>query len=66
MFNLQTNEMESDRISKLTWSTFSCCQYFLKQVNRPFLSCPQSLFQSKPKCKIFVVVISCNFNINEN
>ena len=34
--------------------------------NRPFPSSPQSLFQSESKCKIFVMVISSNFNVNEN
>ena len=34
--------------------------------NRPFLTSPGSLFQSESKCEIFVMVISSNFNINEN
>jgi len=35
-------------------------------VNRPFPSSPQSLFQSESKSEIFDMVISCNFNMNEN
>ena len=35
-------------------------------INRPFPSSPQSLFQGEFKCKIFVLVISSNFNMNEN
>ena len=35
-------------------------------VNRPFPSSPESLFQSESKCKIFAMVISSNFNMNEN
>ena len=35
-------------------------------MNRPFPSSPQSLFQSEVKCEIFVMVISSNFNMNEN
>ena len=34
--------------------------------NRPFLSSPQSLFQSESKCETFVMKISSNFNMNEN
>ena len=34
--------------------------------NRPFPSCLQSLFQSESKGKIFVMVISSNFNTNKN
>ena len=34
--------------------------------NRPFPSSPQSLFQSESKCEIFVMIISSNFNMNEN
>ena len=34
--------------------------------NRPFPSSPKSLFQSESKCEIFVMVISSNFNMNEN
>ena len=35
-------------------------------VNRPFPSSPESLFQSESKCEIFAMVISSNFNMNEN
>ena len=35
-------------------------------LNGPFLSSPQSLFQSESRCKIFVMVIISNFNMNEN
>ena len=31
-----------------------------------FPSCPQSLFQSESKCENFVMVISSNYNMNEN
>ena len=31
-----------------------------------FPSFPQSLFQSETKCEIFVMIISYNFNMNEN
>ena len=34
--------------------------------NRPFPSSPQSLFQSESKCETFVMIISSNFNMNEN
>ena len=34
--------------------------------NRPFSNSPQSLFQSESKCENFVMVISSNFNMNEN
>ena len=34
--------------------------------NKPFPSSPQSLFQTKSKCEIFVMVINSNFNMNEN
>ena len=34
--------------------------------NRPFPSSPWSFFQSEAKCEIFVMVISFNFNMNEN
>ena len=33
---------------------------------KPFPSSPQSLFESDSKCEIFIVVISSNFNMNEN
>ena len=35
-------------------------------VNRPFSSCPQSLFQSESKYETFVMIISSIFNVNEN
>ena len=38
----------------------------IKGKNRAFPSSPQSLFQSESKCAIFVIVISSNFNMNEN
>ena len=42
-------------------------QYFLHKSNdRPFPSSPLSLFQSESKCEFFVMVISSNFNMNEN
>ena len=34
--------------------------------NRPFPSSLHSLFQSESKCEIFVMIISSNFNMNEN
>ena len=34
--------------------------------NRPFPSSAQSLFQNESKCQIFVMIISSNFQINEN
>ena len=34
--------------------------------NRPFPSPPQSLFQNEPKLEILLMVISSNFNANEN
>ena len=34
--------------------------------NRPFPSSPQSLFQNEPKLEILLMVISSNFNANEN
>ena len=34
--------------------------------NMPFPSSPKSLLQSESKCKIFVRIISSNFNMNEN
>ena len=34
--------------------------------NRSFPSSPQSLFQSESKCETFVMIISSNFNMNEN
>ena len=34
--------------------------------NRPFPSSLQSLFRSESKCEIFIMVISSNFNRNEN
>ena len=37
-----------------------------KLTNRPFPSSAQSLLQSESKCEIFVMVISSNFNMNEN
>ena len=48
-----------DLISSLAPLSHSC-------VNRPFPSSPESLFQSESKCEIFVMVISFNFNMNEN
>ena len=41
-------------------------KFFLLIFSRPFPSSPQSLFQSKSKWEIFVMVISSNFNMNEN
>ena len=35
------------------------------QVNTPFPSSPQSLFQSESMCEIFVMVLSSNFNMIE-
>ena len=35
-------------------------------LNRPFLSSPQSRFQSEPKYEIFTMVIHSNFNMNKN
>ena len=34
--------------------------------NRPFASSPKSLLQSESKCEIFVMIISSDFNMNEN
>ena len=34
--------------------------------NRPFPSSPQVFFHSESKCEIFVMIISSNFNMNEN
>lgn len=34
--------------------------------NRPIPSSRQSLFQSEATCDIFAIVISYNFNVNEN
>ena len=34
--------------------------------NKPFPSSPQYLFQGESKCEIFILVISFNFNMNEN
>ena len=34
--------------------------------NRIFSSSPRSLFQSESKCEIAVMVITSNFNMNEN
>ena len=36
------------------------------EINRPFPSSPQSLFQSESNCETFVTIISSNFNMNEN
>ena len=65
MFNLQTNEMESDRISKLVVLA-AVVSFLLNKLIDHFLSSPLSLFQSESKCTIFVLGISSNFNINEN
>lgn len=35
-------------------------------LNKPFSDSPQNLFQSEFKCRIFVTVVSSNFNMNEN
>ena len=40
--------------------------HYTTNANRPFPSSPQSLFQSESKCEIFVMIISSNFNMNEN
>ena len=36
------------------------------EMDRPFLSSLHSLFQSESRCEILVMVISSNFNMNEN
>ena len=41
-------------------------KYVNMQLNRLFPSSPKSLLQSESKCEIFVMVISFNFNMNEN
>ena len=38
----------------------------LGHANRSFPSSPKSLFQSESKCETFVMIISSNFNMNEN
>ena len=50
-----------------TWciSSFSYSHLY-ELCNKPFPSSRQSLFQSESKCEIFVMVISSNFNVNEN
>ena len=39
---------------------------FPRQTNRPFLSSPLSLVQTKAECEIFVMVVSFTFSVNEN
>ena len=46
--------------------TIRSMPFFLSVTNRPFLSSPRSLFESESKHEIFVMVISSNFNMNEN
>ena len=65
MFNLQTNEMESDRISKIVVLAAVVSTLLNKLIDH-FLSFPLSLFQSKSKCTIFVLVISSTFSVNGN
>ena len=52
--------MESLTYSKYSKDIRFFCPY------RPFPSSLQSLFQSESKCEIVVMVISSNFNMNEN
>ena len=40
--------------------------FMLRFLNRPFPSFPWSLFQNESKCENFVMIISFNFNMNEN
>ena len=44
----------------------SITPFVFMNFNRPFPSSPKSLFQSESKCEIFVMIISSNFNMNEN
>ena len=50
-----------------TWCISSFSYSHLHELcNRLFPSSRPSLFQSESKCEIFVMVISSNFNVNEN
>ena len=59
-----------ERISDDYFAIILLCSHFciVDKVcyKRPFPSSPRSLCQTESKCEIFVMVISSNFNMNEN